>query len=130
MRMRDELIRKLDDAYHDFRSAIDGLDEPQFEKKWLDGSWGAREITAHLTGWLGQLSAGLERMGRGERPQVEGEEDWSNNDAWNAKFADHAKGKRHDQIISELEHGIVAFKTSAMLVPEERYGEGKTANKI
>ena len=74
MTFRDELIQKLDAAYEDYRSAIDGLDERQFDRKWLDdGKWAAREITAHLTGWLGTLGGGLERMGRGEKPSPEGE---------------------------------------------------------
>jgi hypothetical protein len=131
MTTRDELIQKLDAAYQDYRSAIDGLTEPEFEKKWLDSAWGAREITAHITGWLGQLGAGLERMSRGERPQVEGEMDWTaQGNEWNARFAEHAMGKKHDQVIHELESGIASFKKAAMMLPEDRYGEGKTANRI
>ncbi len=131
MTTRDTLVQQLDAAYEDYRSAIDGLGEPEFEKKWLDGSWGAREITAHITGWLGQLSAGLERMSRGERPQAEGDMDWtSEGDAWNAKFAEHAKGKKLEQMRHELESGMESFKSAAMMLPEDRYGEGKTANRI
>jgi len=129
MSTREELLQQLDAAYEDYRSAIDGLGEPEFEKKWLDNSWGAREITAHITGWLGQLGGGLERMSRGEKPQPEGV-DWSDGDAWNATFADHAQGKKHDQILHELESGLDAFKKAAMLVPEDRYGEGKSANRM
>ena len=126
---RDELIQRLDAAYQDFRSAVEGLDEPHFDNKWLDGQWGAREITAHLTGWLGQLSGGLERMSRGEKPQPEGV-DWSDSDRWNATFASHAKGKKYAQILEELEHGMESFKKAAMMVAEDRYGEGKTANRL
>jgi hypothetical protein len=129
MTTRDQLIQELDAAYQDYRSTLEGLSERQFENKWLDGQWGVREITAHITGWLGQLSGGLERMSRGEKPAPEGE-DWTVPDSYNSTFAEHSKGKRHDQIIHELEHGMVAFKESAMLVPEDRYGEGKTANRI
>ena len=129
MTTRDELIQRLDAAYQDYRSAVEGLGEPQFDKKWLDGQWGAREITAHLTGWLGQLSGGLERMSRGEKPQPEGV-DWSDSDRWNATFASHAKGKKHAQILEELEHGMESFKKAAMMVSEDRYGEGKTANRL
>jgi len=129
MSTRDELIQQLDAAHEDFRSAIDGLSEPEFEKKWLDGSWGAREITAHITGWLGQLGGGLERMSRGEKPQPEGE-DWSVPDPFNATFADHVMGKKHPQVLHELESGMNAFKEAAMKVPEDRYGEGKTASRI
>lgn len=129
MTSRDELIQRLDAAYQDYRSAVEGLDEHHFEEKWLDGQWGAREITAHITGWLGQLSGGLERMSRGEKPQPEGV-DWSDSDRWNATFASHAKGKKHEQILQELEHGMDSFKKAALMLPEDRYGEGKTANRL
>jgi hypothetical protein len=129
MTTRDELIQRLDTAYADYRSAIDGLDERQFDQKWLDGGWGVREITAHITGWLGTLAGGLERMSRGERPAPEGE-NWTEPDPYNAKFAEHAKGKQQDQIMHELERGMESFKKAAMMVPEDRYGEGKTANRI
>ena len=130
MTSRDELIQRLDAAYQDYRSAVQGLAEPQFEQKWLDGQWGAREITAHLTGWLGQLGGGLERMSRGEKPQPEGVDWTADGERWNATFASHAKGKKHEQILDEMEHGMNAFKTAAMMVPEDRYGEGKTANRV
>lgn len=130
MTSRDELIKRLDAAYQDYRSTIEGLDEHQFEEKWLDGSWGVREITAHITGWLGQLGGGLERMSRGEKPQPDGVDWTADGDQWNATFASHAKGKKRTQILDELEHGMDTFKKSAMMLPEDRYGEGKTANRI
>jgi hypothetical protein len=129
MTSRDELIQRLDAAYQDYRSAIDDLDERQFESKWLDGKWGVREITAHITGWHGTLAGGLERMGRGEKPVPEGQ-DWTAPDPYNETFAEHAKGKQREQILHELENSVKSFKTAAMKVPEDRYGEGKTANRI
>jgi len=130
MTMRDELIQRLDAAYQDYRSAVEPLDEHQFEEKWLDGQWGAREITAHITGWLGQLGGGLERMSRREKPQPDGVDWTADGDRWNATFASHAKGKKHAQILEELEHGMDSFKKAAMMLPEDRYGEGKTANRL
>jgi hypothetical protein len=129
MTSRDELIQRLNAAYQDYRSTIDDLDESQFERKWLDDRWGVREITAHITGWLGTLAGGLERMSRGERPAPEGQ-DWTVPDPYNETFAQHAKGKKRDQVFHELENGMQSFKAAAMKVPEERYGEGKTANRI
>ncbi len=129
MYRRAELLQQLDEAYGDFREAIAGLNERQFEMKWLDRRWGVREIAAHITGWLGQLGAGLERMSRGEKPQPEGT-DWSDVDRWNSTFAGHARGKRHDRILHELEHALDSFKQSAMKLPEDRYAEGKTANRL
>jgi hypothetical protein len=125
---RESLIADLDRAYEEFVQAVEGLGERNFEQKWLDGKWGVREITAHLAGWLGQFSGGLERMGRGERPS--GPHDWSDTDAWNATFAEHARGKRRHEIVHELEHALRSFKAAARVVPDDRFGEGKTVNKM
>lgn len=127
---RKDLLAEFDASYRDFRSVLDQLDEAHFEKIWLDGRWRVREITAHVTGWLGQMSAGMDRMARGERPSQEGETPWAEVDNWNETFAEHARGKRKDQILRELEAGANAFKESALKLSEDRFGEGKTANRI
>jgi len=49
MTTRDELIQTLDAAYQDYRSAIGGLDERQFDTKWLDG-----RIDDPNAGWKGR----------------------------------------------------------------------------
>lgn len=126
--MRDRLIQELEAAYAEFLATLEGMSERQFEEKWLDAKWGAREIAAHLAGWLGQLGAGLERMGRGEKPS--GNHDWSDIDQWNTTFADHARGKRRHEVLHELDHALAAFKEAALLLPEDRFGEGKTANRL
>ena len=68
-------------------------------------------------------------MARGERPVPEGQ-DWTAPDPYNATFAEYAKGKQRDQALHELENSLESFKAAAMKVPEDRYGEGKTANRI
>lgn len=129
MSTKEQLINELDEAHHEFRAAVEDLDEHTFETKWQDGRWGVREIVAHITGWHGKLASALERMARGEKPVPEGE-DWSKPDEYNAVFAEHVKGKQQDEVMAELEHAVRSFKEAAMKVPDERYGEGKTANKL
>lgn len=130
MAMRDDLISELDEAYREFRAAVEGLSEHHFEKKWLDDRWGVREIAAHVAGWLGQLGAGMQRMSRGERPAREGERDWNDVDGWNATFARHAMGKRQEEVLHELEQARESFTEAARMLPEDRFGEGKTANRM
>jgi len=108
---------------------VAGLNERQFERKWLDGKWGAREITAHLTGWVGRMGAALEQMARGEKPDLNGVE-WTESDELNATFARHARGKRHGQILHELEHSVESFKGSALKLPEERFESGRTVPRL
>ena len=129
MSSKQQLMNDLDEAYQEFRSAVEGLGEVDFDKKWLDGRWGVREIVAHHTGWLGQLGGGLERMGRGEKPMPEGV-DWMDVERWNETFAHHAMGKRRHEVLYELEQALQAFKEAAAGLPEERFGEGKTASRM
>jgi CBS domain-containing protein len=126
---KQELIQQLDRAYREFRSTVEDLDERAFETKWLDDRWGVREIVAHITGWHGTLSKGLERLARGEKAVPEGE-NWSDTDPANDTFADHAKGKTKDQVLHELDAAVQSFKDAAGRVPDHRFGEGKTANQI
>jgi hypothetical protein len=129
MSTKEELIKQLDEAHREFRSTVEDLDEHTFDTKWLDNKWGAREIVAHITGWHGKLASGLEHMARGEKPVPEGE-DWSNSDPFNETFAEHVKGKQRDEVLAELEHAVESFKAAARKVPDDRYGEGKTANRL
>jgi hypothetical protein len=129
MTTKEQLIRDLDEAYREFRSTVEDLDERTFENKWLDGKWGVREIAAHITGWHGKLGSALERMARGEKPVPEGE-DWSRPDGYNETFAEHAKGKQRDEVLAELDAAVQSFKEAARKVPDDRFGEGKTANRI
>jgi hypothetical protein len=126
---RDQLISELDSAYAEFCSAVEGMSEEQFQRKFMDDEWGAKEIVAHITGWHGELGSGLERMARGERPVPEGE-NWDNPDPYNKVFAEHATGKTKEQVLRELEASVQHFKEAAMKLPEERFADGKTGYKL
>lgn len=126
---RQQLLDDLDQAYREFRSLVGDLEEQQFERKWIDNRWGVREVAAHIAGWHGKLGAGLERMQRGERPVPEGE-NWEDVDGMNAVFAEHAKGKRRQEILEQLDDAVRHFKDAAMRLPEDRFREGKTARRM
>jgi len=129
MSSKQQLMDQLDIAYREFRSTFEDLDNHEFDVKWLDSRWGVREIVAHHVGWLGQFAGGLERMSRGERPSLPGV-DWTDVQRWNDIFAEHTMGKHKSEVLNELEDALHAFKEAAARVPEDRFGEGKTANKM
>jgi len=129
MPTREELIRELDASYQDYLATVGGLDERQFEKKWLGGQWGTREISAHITGWMLRMGAALEQMARGEKPDLNGIE-WTEFDELNTTFARDACGKKHEQILNEMGRAIEAFKNAALKLPDERFAEGRTAPRL
>ena len=113
-------LKLVDDAYGDLRQGIDGLDDAQLTRPWLDG-WCVRDIVAHVMGWEREMSGALERIARGERPTPEGV-DYSDDTAWNAKFAAalHAVGPR--TVIARWEQQHANYVRAAKAVPDDRYG--------
>jgi hypothetical protein len=126
---KQQLLSDLDAAYESFLQEVQGLSNDQFHHKFVDDAWGVKEIVAHLTGWHGEIGGGFERMARGERPVPEGQ-DWNNPDTMNEIYAERSRGKRKDQVLEELAAAVAHFKEAAAKLPDDRYGEGKTANKL
>jgi hypothetical protein len=126
---RESLVAELEESFSEFRSTLDSISEPEFEKIFLDGKWRVREIAAHVAGWLGQFAGGMERMARGEKPSSH-DLAWTEVDRWNDVFADHAQGKRKPEIIHELDQAFASFKQAAAKLPDDRFGEGKTVSRF
>ena len=63
---REKLLAEAEEAYGELRGAVAGLDEASMHQVWL-GTWGAREILIHISGWHRELLPALGRIGRGER---------------------------------------------------------------
>jgi hypothetical protein len=55
MGAKQELLEKADHEYDGLKAAIKGLDETQMNQVWL-GSWGVREILAHVRELLSAAS--------------------------------------------------------------------------
>ena len=49
------------------------------------GTWGIREILAHITGWHREMIPVLERIARGEKPLADGVS-YADLDGWNARL--------------------------------------------
>ncbi len=115
-------------AYAEFRAALDGLSDEQLERPFMD-QWGLREVAAHIAGWHDQMATGLERMARGERPTPEGV-DWSDVQVWNDRFAVQVNNRRAGDLLRLLDDQTRRFIAAMEALPEDRYGENKTANRI
>ncbi len=118
MANKQEAIASLDAGYNKFRSGIVDLSDAAYEEKWL-GDWNLAEILAHMTGWYGEMTAALDRVGRGERPVPEGV-DYGDSDAWNAKFAPQAKQGR--AALVEWDAAYAGYRVAADRLGEDKYG--------
>ncbi len=128
MSHKQDLLKRAAEEYRAFHGAIDGLNEEQLTEPWL-GSWSIREIVGHMVGWHREMKPALERMARGERPIPPGVS-YEDVDAWNARFADAARGKRVTDVLLEFDASHEEFITAAAAIPEGRYEPGKTAYRI
>jgi hypothetical protein len=73
-----------------------------------------------MAGWFREIGPGFARAARGERPTPEGV-DWSDVDAWNAKFAE-AKKATGAEALADWDDAYAAYLAAAKSLPEELYG--------
>lgn len=125
---KTELLAKLEDEFQALLGAVDGLTDEQMLTEWF-GDWSVRDILGHVIGWHHEMDDVLERIARGERPVPEGV-DYSDPDPWNARFAETWNQASPAAIVEELIASKELFVKAAKLVPEERFAEGKSAQRI
>lgn len=125
---KQTVIQRVEDGFRDLLQAVDGLDEPAMSRRFY-GDWSAKDILAHIAGWHVLMTAAMERMARGEKPTPEGV-DYSDADPWNARFAAAMKPQSAGTIMAALRQSHATFVRAARAIPEDRYGEGKTINRL
>ena len=125
---KQSVIQRVEDGFRELLAAVEGLDEPAMSRRFY-GDWNAKDILAHIAGWHVLMTAAMERMARGERPTPEGV-DYSDADAWNARFAAAMKPQSAGTIMAALRQSHANFVRAARAIPEDRYGEGKTINRL
>lgn len=125
---KQDLLNQAAREYRAFHDAVRGLNEDHLTEVWL-GSWGVREIVAHMIGWHREMGPALERLARGERPFAEGVS-YDDVDAWNARFVATGRGMPVADLLLELDKSHESFMQAAAGVPEERFQPGKTAYKV
>jgi hypothetical protein len=125
---KQELLQQVEEGFQQLLAAVEDLSEEAATRIWY-GSWSVRDIIAHIAGWHREMAAALERLARGERPTPEGV-DYSDADAWNARFAQAPAGSPWQQVLAELKASKEALLAAAQQVPEERFQEGRAAFRI
>ena len=121
-------LGELESEFKKLMGALDGMDERSMSKRFY-GEWNVKDILAHIAGWQHVMTEAMERMARGERPTPEGVE-YSNADEWNASFAGAMKPQNAATIIAHLRQAYANYVRAASTIPDDRYGEGKTVNRL
>ena len=124
----DVLLEDLEKFFSDLQDAIDGLTYEQLITT-IEGEWSVRDMLGHIIGWHHEMDDALERIARGERPWPE-DADYSDSDAWNARFAETWRNASPEAVIAELTASKNLFVEAARLVPDEKFEEGRSAYRI
>lgn len=124
MGVKQQLLEQAEQEYDALKTAIEGLDEAQMSQVWL-GSWGVREILAHITGWHREMMPALERRGRGEAPYPAGAYD--DFDRWNTRFVETRQGRTPADILRELDASHRDLLGAASRLRDEQFAEGESA---
>jgi hypothetical protein len=119
------LIAELEQKYVDFRELIVNLPPEAYREVWL-GEWSVNQMLAHMAGWYREMAGGFARVARGERPAPEGA-DYSQTDAWNAKFALLAKDGQ--AALDDFDEAFHEYYAAAKGLSDEFYGIDPEKNR-
>ncbi|HTE86314.1 MAG TPA: DinB family protein [Dehalococcoidia bacterium] len=128
MAEQEALIAKFRESQTEFVSAVSGLSDQRTSEAW-SGTWGIKQIVAHISGWESTMTEALEKITRGERPTVEGI-DLSDTDGSNATFTERAASTGFDEILDGLRSAGERLTAAIRAVPDDRIEEGRTARRI
>jgi hypothetical protein len=121
-------IAQTEEGFGKLLASVQGLDERAMNKVFF-GEWSIKDILAHISGWHHQMTESMLRMARGERPTPEGV-DYSDGDGWNARFASAMKPQSAATVVADLQQSFANYIRGARAVAEDRFGEGKTINRL
>lgn len=126
-------LKLVDEEYRNLRKAIEGLDAAALERVWF-GEWSVKDIIAHVLGWQKEMTGALQRLARGEKPAPEGV-DYSDTNAWNAKFALVMKQQLPNTVIADWGQVHQVYLKAAQAVGDDRFGvtedgKPKTVNRL
>ena len=125
---RDDLVKQVESAFQDLQQSINGLTPEQMLEEWYDG-WTVRDILGHIIGWHDASEDILLRMARGEPPVPDGV-DYNDSDAWNARFAEAWRIASPESAATELIASQQRFVEAARHLPDEKFEEGRTADRL
>ena len=125
---KTETLQQVNDGFAKLLASVEGLDERAMSERFY-GDWAPKDILAHVAGWHEQMTAAMERLARGEKPTPEGV-DYSDSDAWNARFAGAMRAQDSTTVVATLRQSFANYVRAAETIPDDRYGEGKTVNRI
>ncbi len=125
---RNQVLGELDEAFTGLQATYKDLPEAR-KRVVMQGTWSVKDILVHISGWHREMAGALTRIARGERAAPEGV-DYSDFDAWNARFVEAARATPVPEVEKELTKSFEVFRQAILALPENRLIPGRTADRI
>ena len=122
-------------ARADLLDAVEGLPEARRDARWFgDGQWSVRDILAHIYEWQNGFAHALERLARGERPEIPDHNPEDPADTYNALVVERNRHLAWDELLAHLRaarerHEAAVANLVGRLAPD-RFEEGRTARRL
>lgn len=130
-----EVLNENEQARSELLAALEGLTEEQQRETWF-GEWSVREIVAHIYAWQDGFAHALERIARGERPEIPDFDPRAEDgeDHFNALTAERNRHLEWPDLLAHLraakERHEAAVRNLIGRVDAERYEVGRTARRL
>jgi hypothetical protein len=118
MANKSEALADLQSRHDAFRAPIAELPPPAYAETWL-GTWNLSQLLAHMAGWFREMEGAINRVRAGEPPTPAGV-NYSDADAWNAKFAEHAIDG--PGALADWDAAFTGYRDAAAALDEGLYG--------
>ena len=126
---RTAVLRELEESHEQLMRRIGRIDAAHGEWAGAVGDWSVVNVLQHMTGWLHEMSDGIDRMSQGLRPTPEGA-NYDDADLWNAGAVERAGEQSWDEARSAFDAAYERFHRTVADFDEARFGEGKTVNRM
>ena len=126
---RTTVLRDLGESHAGLIRRLERIDAAHGEWAGAIGDWSVVNMLQHMTGWLNEMSDGIDRMSQGLRPTPEGA-DYDDADLWNANAVERAGAQGWEEARSAFDAAYDRFRAAVAGFDPARFGEGKTVNRM
>ena len=126
---RATVLEELAASHAELMRRLERIDAAHGEWAGAIGDWSVVNMLQHMSGWLDEMSDGIERMSRGQRPTPEGV-DYDDADLFNQGAVERAGEQGWEEARAVFDAAYERFRTTLAGFDEGRFGEGKTVNRM
>lgn len=126
---RATVLEELQASHAELIRRLERIDAAHGEWAGAVGDWSVVNMLQHMTGWLDEMSDGVDRMSQGQRPTPEGA-NYDDADLWNANAVERAGEQGWDEARFAFDAAYDRFRSTLSNFDPARFGEGKTVNQM